>query len=51
MRGVGAEERELPTYEGLPNIASFLTKFEEKVTEYRHFFALDFVLKVTPARW
>ena len=52
MRWVGIEVSDLPTYEGLPNLASFLIGFEEKVTEHQHLFALDFALKVTPAkRW
>ena len=32
VRWVGAEASTLPTYEGLPNLASFLEEFEEKVT-------------------
>ena len=30
---VGAETSEIPTYEGLPNLASFLVEFEAKVTK------------------
>ena len=48
---VGVEESELPTYEGLPNLAYFWTEFEEKVTEHQCMSAQDFMLKVTPARW
>ena len=33
VRRVGAEGSELPTYEGLPNLASFLVEFEAKFTE------------------
>ena len=33
VRRVGAEESELPTYEGLPNLAPFLKKFEAKFTK------------------
>ena len=43
--------RELPTYEGLPNLATFLSEFEGLVIELQHLFALDYVLKATPARW
>ena len=43
--------RELPTYEGLPNLATFLIEFEGLVTELQRLFALDYVLKATPARW
>ena len=51
IRRVGVEASELPTYEGLPNLASFLVEFEEQVIESERFFSLDFVLKATPARW
>ena len=30
---VGTEVSDFPTYEGLPNLESFLVEFEEKVTE------------------
>ena len=51
LKGRGAEASALPTYEGLPNLASFLVEFEEKVTESQRLSALDYVLKATPARW
>ena len=41
----------LPTYEGLPNLASFLMEFEEKVTELQRLSGLDYVLKDTLAIW
>ena len=41
----------LDTYEGLPNLASFLEEFEEKVTESQRLSALEYVLKSTPTRW
>ena len=40
-----------PRYEGLLNLASFLVEFEEKVIESQRLSALDYVLKVAPARW
>ena len=43
--------RELPTYEGLPNLVTFLSEFEGRVIEPQRLFALDYVLKATPARW
>ena len=51
MQRVGSNASELHKYEGLPNLASFLIEFEEKVIEYEHLSALDFMLKATPARW
>ena len=51
MQRVGYEASKLPTYEGLPNLASFLIDFEVKVTESQCLSALDFVLKSTPTRW
>ena len=51
VRRVGSKESMLRMYEGLPNLASFLEEFEEKVTEPHRLFALDYVLKATSARW
>ena len=51
MRSVGREESDLPTYEGLPNLAYFLMKFEDKVTKHQCLSILDFALKAIPARW
>ena len=45
------ELREFPTYEVLPNLATFLTEFEGLVTESERMSALDHVLKAPPARW
>ena len=42
---------ELPTYEGLPNLETFLNEFEGLVMESQHFFVLDHALKATIARW
>ena len=39
----------LPTYEGLPNLAVFLTEFEELVTEPQQLSALDRALNAMPA--
>ena len=43
--------RDLATYEGLPNLVTFLTKFEGLVIESQCLFVLDHVLKATPTRW
>ena len=51
VRQVGADASDLPRYEGLPNLASFLAKFEAKVMESQRLSALDFVLKAMPAKW
>ena len=51
VRRVGAKACPLPTYEGFPNLASFLEEFEERVTESQQLSALDYVLKATPTRW
>ena len=50
VQWVVVEASELPTYEGLPNLASFLAESEEKVTKSYQLSSLDFVLKYTPAR-
>ena len=51
VRRVGVEASVLPTYEGFPNLASFLEEFKGKVIESQRLSTLDYVLKATPARW
>ena len=51
MQWVENELREIPTYEGLPKLATFLTEFESLVTKLQHLSTIDHVLKATPARW
>ena len=51
VQRVENELRELPTYEGLPNLVTFLSEFEGLVIEPHHLYVLDYVLKATPARW
>ena len=51
VQRVRVKESMLPTYEGLPNLASILEEFKEKVTESQRLSALSYVLKATPARW
>ena len=48
---VGFKASALPTYEGFPNLASFLEEFEENVTKSQQLSTLDYVLKAMPARW
>ena len=49
IRQVGTQASELPIYEVLPNLVSFLIEFEEKVTKHQFFSSLVFVLKDTPS--
>ena len=51
VQWVDNELRELPTYEGFPNLATFLHDFEGIVIESQQLSALDHVLKATPAKW
>ena len=51
VRWVEFEDRELPTYEGLPNLAEYLTEFEGLVIEVQRLSTLDHVLKAMPSRW
>ena len=51
VQWVGTEVCDLPTEEGLPNLESFLTDFEDKVIENQHLLSLELALKDTPARW
>ena len=47
----GSEASALPTYEGLPNLATFLVEFEEKIIESHRLSTLEYVLKAMPTRW
>ena len=40
-----------PTYEGLPNLASFISKFEDKLLEPQCLLELEEALKATLERW
>ena len=51
LRWVGNEVCDIPTYEGLPNLDMFLSKFEDKVLEPQRLLGLDVTLKSTPTRW
>ena len=51
VRWVENELREIPTFEGLTDLVTFLNEFEEPFIELQRLSALDHSLKVTPARW
>ena len=51
VQWVETQSMELPTYEGLPNLVTFLNEFEGMVTKPQCLSALDYVLKAIPARW
>ena len=51
LRWVGTKVCDLPTYEGLPNLYTFITEFEDKVLEPQCLLALTIALKATPTRW
>ena len=51
LQWVGFEVSDIPTYEGLPNLAYFTVEFEGKFMETQRFSSLDFALKPTPTIW
>ena len=51
LRCVSIEVRDLPTYDGLNEVDTFLDAFEREVSEKQRFQALDWVLHATLARW
>ena len=51
LRYKSTEVRDLPTYDGLSELDTFLNKFEREVLEKQRFHALDWVLRATPVRW
>jgi len=48
---VSTEVRDLPTYDGLSEVDTFLDKFEMEVPEKKRFQALNWVLGTMLARW
>ena len=51
LHHVETEIVELPVYEGLPELSTFLMEFEEKVLEPIRLLALEEALKATPICW
>jgi hypothetical protein len=48
---IGTEVINLPTFDGLNNLETFLLEFEGIVPIQQRFLALEEALKATPARW
>jgi len=48
---VSTEVRDLPTYDGLSEVYTFLGKLQREVPEEQHFQALDWVLRAMPTIW
>jgi hypothetical protein len=48
---IGTEVRNLPTFDGLNHLETFLAEFEKIVPVQQRMLALDEALKATPARW
>ena len=42
---------DLPFYDGLGDINTFLEEYKEKVSDFQIFLALDIALRATPTRW
>jgi hypothetical protein len=51
VRWIGIEVRNMPTFDGLNHLETFLSYFEEIVPVQQRLLALDEALKATPARW
>ena len=51
LRWVGTKVCDLDTYDGLPNLYTFLTELKVKILETQRFLAIDVALKATPIRW
>ena len=48
---MGTEVCDLPTFERLPNLDTFIVDFEVKEPKQQRLLALDVSLKATPSRW
>ena len=42
---------DIPTYEGLPNLASFISEFKYRVSKLQHLLELEEALNATPTIW
>jgi hypothetical protein len=51
VRWIGTEVSNLPTFDGLNHLETFLLEFEEIVLVQQRLLALDEALKATPTRW
>jgi hypothetical protein len=51
VRWIGTEVSNLPTFDGLNHLETFLSEFEEIVPVQQRLLALDEALKSMPTRW
>jgi hypothetical protein len=51
VRWIGTKVSNLPTFDGLNHLESFLSEFEEIVPVQQRLLALDEALKATPTIW
>jgi hypothetical protein len=51
VRWIGTEVSNLPTFDGLNNLETFLVEFERIVRVQQRMLTLDKALKATPSRW
>ena len=51
VRWIGTQVSDLPTFDGLNNLETFLLEFEEIVLVQQRLLALNKALKATPTRW
>jgi hypothetical protein len=51
VRWIGTKVSNLPTFDGLNHLETFLSEFQEIVPVRKRLLALDEYLKATPSRW
>ena len=51
LRCISTKVRDLPTYDGLSEVDSFMNRFEIEVLEQQRFNSLKWVICVMPNRW
>jgi hypothetical protein len=51
VRWLGTKIKEPPSFQGLNDLETFLTQYEDAVLENQRLLALDLAFKATPARW
>ena len=51
LRWTGTEVKDIPSFDGLPDVNDFLHQFEQEITHEQSMSAIDLAVGATPARW
>ena len=51
LRWIGAENKHIPTFDGLSDVNDFLQQFEQEIPQEQRMEVFDLAVRATPARW